>query len=222
MPDLIQRANRKTLALSIMKDGRVIVKAPHRMSDKLISKFIQDKQGWLKSKLDIIKKTNAEFEDCINYRSLLLYGEKYQICVGNVKRVMRDDVRKIIVAPNASKTSDVINKIKTWYKKLAKEILTERTKHIADAIKIQPGQIRLTNAKGKWGSCNLKKSISLNWRMIMLTPELIDYVIIHELCHVKELNHSSMFWKTVEMFLPNYQALRKNLKKYSFTLELYR
>ena len=221
-PDLIQRENRKTLILSIMKDGRVIVKAPKSLKDDVIDKFVLDKQKWLNSKLAIIKSTKEQFSDCINYQASLVYGEKYQIYVGEVKRVMCDSRRKCIVVSNKLNKNEAIAKIKNWYKVKAKEIVLSRIEHISHFIKIQYNSVKLSNAKGKWGSCNSKRNITINWRIVMLSPELIDYIIIHELCHIKEMNHSQSFWKMVGMFLPGYMDLRKKIKKYSFALELYR
>ncbi len=222
MPDLIQRENRKTLVLTIMKDGRVVVKAPNKMSKDLIDKFVVEKQKWIESKLFLIRNTYEEFEDCINYKKILLYGEKYEICVGNTKRVVCDTKHKKLILPKCGSIQNALIKIKQWYKVNAKNILVSRVSHISKLIKITCNDIKISNAKSKWGACNSKKNISLNWRIVMLPPEIIDYVIIHELSHIKEMNHSQKFWNTIAMFLPSYPVLRKRLKKYSFALELYR
>lgn len=221
-PDLIQRSNRKTLCLTILKDGMVIVKAPIKLSGAVIDKFIQSKQDWIASKLSIIAKTNNKFEDCINYKTAMLFGEKYEICLGSVKKVSRDEVHKKLVVPKDLQFQAIISKIKTWYKGIAKEVLVSRMSHISGKIKIKYDGLKLTNAKGKWGSCNSKKVIRLNWRLVMLPPELIDYVIVHELCHIKEMNHSQKFWSTLNAFLPHYQQLRVKLKNYGIVLDLFR
>lgn len=220
--DLIQRENRKTLTLSVMKDGRVVVKAPHKMSSDLINKFIEDKQRWLEAKVLLVKNMREEFSECIVYKQTLIYGVRYKICVGDTKSVIVDSSKKTIVAPKSISDGQILTKLKNWYKGNAKKIVLSRLDYISKRIKIAYNGFRLTNAKGKWGSCNSKKLISINWRIVMLPPELIDYVIVHELCHIKEMNHSPKFWQTLSLFLPNYSSLRKQLKKYSFTLDLYR
>ena len=78
-PDYIERSNRKTLSLAVMKDGNVVVKAPLNMEDSVIKRFVWDKQGWIKDKLFMINQTKSKFEDIINYKKFLLYGNRYTL-----------------------------------------------------------------------------------------------------------------------------------------------
>ena len=82
--------------------------------------------------------------------------------------------------------------------------------------------LKIGDSKGKWGSCNSLGIINLNWRVIMLPPKIIDYVIVHELCHLVEMNHSNKFWELVERFLPQTANLKKSIKEYGFLLGLFR
>lgn len=221
-PDLILKGNRKSITLTVLKDGRVVVKAPTRVSDVLINKFIVDKQRWLASKLSLIAGTNEQFLDCMEYKKTLLYGEKLLIVFDDCKSINADFNSQKLVVPEKYQSKDYKAKIVSWYKAEAKRVLFERLKYISSKIKLTALNIKLTNAKGKWGSCSSKKEIALNWKMLMLPPDVIDYIIIHELCHLKEMNHSQNFWQTVESFLPHYKNSRSKLKKYNFVLELYR
>ena len=89
-------------------------------------------------------------------------------------------------------------------------------------MQLEPSEVKLTNAKRKWGSCNSEQVISFNWRMIMLPPSLIDYIIVHELAHLIEMNHSSSFWAIVSAVLPNLKDCRASLKKCNFILQQFR
>jgi len=87
-------------------------------------------------------------------------------------------------------------------------------------LNVNPSNVYLSNAKSRWGSCNSKKEIRLNWRLIQAPPHIINYVICHELAHLKEMNHSNRFWEEVEKVLPEYRSSEKELKTLSSDLYL--
>ena len=115
----------------------------------------------------------------------------------------------------------IISKLKGWYKKKAKNVLEERLNYICSLIKLKPNAFRISDSKGRWGACNSKGNISFNFRVVMLEPSVIDYVIVHELCHLVEMNHSKRFWDLVYSFLPNAESQKQKIKEYSFLLGLY-
>jgi len=114
-----------------------------------------------------------------------------------------------------------MSKLKSWYKKTAKNILEERVGYISNLIKLSPNSIRISDSKGRWGACNSKGNVSFNFRVVMLAPSIIDYVIVHELCHLVEMNHSKRFWNLVDSFLPNASTQKQKIKEFSFLLSLY-
>lgn len=219
-PDYIERSNRKTLSLSVLKDGSVVVKAPIRMRDETINKFVEDKQNWIREKLLLVNKTKDKFEDIVTYRKFLLYGNRYSLLLSDVKRIETNDKFQIVI-PKRTEPEKILKVLKTWYKKVAKQILEDRLKFIESRIKLKSSLLRIGDSKGRWGSCNSKGVICLNFRVIMLPPAIIDYVIIHELCHLVEMNHSKNFWKLVETFLPNVENLKNAIKEYSFLLNIF-
>lgn len=220
-PDLITRSNRKTLSLSILKDGQVVVKAPLKMSNEAIHKFIYEKQKWIREKLSIIHQNQAKFEDVIKYKKFLLYGNEYSIKTSNVKKIQTAYNDLSILIPSNTPDEKIMPKLKSWFKKTAKTILEERVEYISSKIKLKPSGIRISDSKGRWGSCNNKGNISFNYRVVMLDPAVIDYVIIHELCHLVEMNHSKRFWNLVLSFMPNASICKNKIKEYSFLLSLY-
>ncbi len=221
VPDLIERSKRKTLSLSVMKDGAVVVRAPISMSDKKINDFVEEKQNWIKEKLAIVNKTNNKFEGVINNREFLLYGNKYTLVLADVKRIETNDNFQIVV-PKKTEPEKILKQLKAWYKKIAKKILQDRLKFVEERIRLKSNSMRINDSKGRWGSCNTMGIISFNWRVILLPPQIIDYVIVHELCHLVEMNHSKKFWELVQRFLPNYAVCKKAIKEYGILLSLYR
>jgi len=100
----------------------------------------------------------------------------------------------------------------TWYKKQARKVLTGRVKFFANKYDFKVRKIRISSARTRWGSCSQKGTLSYTWRLVMAPSNVIDYVVVHELCHLKEMNHSKAFWLQVEAILPDYKQRRKWLK----------
>ena len=220
LPDQIIKSNRKTLSLTIKNNGEIIIHAPQKIQDAHINKFLEQKQDWILSKLSAIKTNQNKFSEVITFNRFLLFGQEYAVIIGDVKRV---EVRQNnLVISKKIEQDKIVSAITSFYKKKAKEILQKRLYYWQDRLKIKCNNFRITNSKGKWGSCNSNSVITINWRAIMVLPACIDYIIVHELCHLIEMNHSKRFWTLVETFLPSYNTLRHDLKEYAFLLELYR
>ena len=99
-----------------------------------------------------------------------------------------------------------------WYKKTARGLFQERVGYYSRLSKLYPTGIKVTSGVYRYGSCSSSDSISLSWRLIMAPPHIIDYVIVHELCHIKEKNHSHRFWDLVETIIPDYRGCKRWLK----------
>lgn len=220
-PDLVTRSNRKTLSLSILKDGQVVIKAPLKMSNDAINKFVYEKQKWIREKLAIIESSKQKFDEIMHYKKFMLFGNKYSLKLANVKKIETSSNEMSIYIPKTIPEDKIMIKLKSWYKKTAKNILEERVGYISNLIKLSPNSIRISDSKGRWGACNSKGNVSFNFRVVMLEPAIIDYVIVHELCHLVEMNHSKRFWNLVTSFLPNASTQKNKIKEFSFLLSLY-
>ena len=106
-------------------------------------------------------------------------------------------------------TKDEIDSLKA----AAKPIIEEKVRHFADKIGVEYGKITIRNQRTRYGSCSAKGNLNFNCLIMLMPEEIIDYVIVHELCHIKEMNHSRRFWKEVEDILPDYKERRKWLKQ---------
>lgn len=219
MIDEIITTKNKRISIVITENAKVILKIPTNISREVAQEFVNKKASWIaKNKQKQLDKI-TKFNNIINKKTLFLYGEEYKISyLENTKAVVRED--KNIYFPIKCK-SNIDKYIKTYLSNLSKKIIFERVKQIEKIIGISSSKLSLTSAKRKWGSCSSKKEIKLNFRLIMLTPTLIDYVIIHELCHIRELNHSKKFWALVSMYDKNYKSHRIALKGSSVIGSLY-
>lgn len=106
------------------------------------------------------------------------------------------------------------------YKKQAKLYLQQKCMHFSELMGLRPDTVKVNSAKTRWGSCNRKGGINFTYRLLFVPEELIDYVVVHELAHLKEMNHSSRFWSVVEQTMPDYRLRRKRLRDYERQIEL--
>ena len=221
MIDYIKRTARKTLSIIINEKGEVTIKAPKRMSESDIYKFVQSKEKWINSKVNSIKQQNEINNDLFNYKCILFCGKKYRV----IKDTKAKDIQLeegIITIKKLSSLKREVRVLEKFLKNKCLEIVGQRLKYFSNIMQLEPQKVVLMNSKRKWGTCDSDQVISFNWRIIMLTPNLIDYVIVHELSHLIEMNHSPAFWAIVSAVLPNVKQLRSTLKQCNFILQQFR
>jgi len=204
---------KKTISIQI-KNGLIDVRAPQHIAQVEIDSFIQKKMSWIKKKVDTQNKIIApKRKKFLNNEYFLFMGKECKLNITvlkNKKNCIDDSNIQIIM-----KEKDINNKSKVkialekTYRKYALKILTEKTMFIASSINVEPEKIKVRSYKGRWGTCSYKKDISFNWKLIMAPEKIIEYVIVHELCHLIHFNHSKNFWESVENILPDYK-LRKD------------
>jgi len=208
----IVRSNRKTIAIYV-RDGSVEVRAPFNATKRAIDNFVSYKANWIREKLavqinQIVKRENfsLDYGDCITYR-----GELRPIIAAQGNRIGFDD-RGFYMPPNLSPEQVRYSCIRI-YQLLAKRDLTERVFQFAEELSIMPSVVKINSAKTRWGSCSTKNSLNFSWRLIMADDDLIDYVVVHELMHLIEMNHSRAFWYKVGRVLPDYKERIARLRE---------
>ena len=205
------RSNRKTLALYV-RDSGVEVRAPFHMTRKEIDSFVNGKQEWVERMItknaDLAEK-KALFE--VDYGSRVPYrGREY--IVGGIpeRKVFFDNAFCVPVYLNPDQVKRACVQI---YRMLARRDLTAKVQDYATQMGVEPLGLKINGAKTRWGSCSAKKNLNFSWRLMMADDEVIDYVVVHELAHIKEMNHSPRFWSVVEGVLPDYKTRQSRLKK---------
>jgi len=194
------------------------VRAPFRLSEKTIENFIRSKSRWIEKRQSQVQQNRVEPKSYTFGEEFLYLGELYQLAL--------TDKTKPIVELNgqlylSSKFQDKAEQeIRKWYRKEAESILKHRLEVYAAEMKLQPKSIRITSARQRWGSCSVKGDINLSWRLITAPLEIVDYVVVHELAHMKQHNHSKAFWAIVESVFPDYKARRKWLKDNSRLMDI--
>ncbi len=220
-PDAIIKTNRRSLSITITQKGEVIVHAPKRLSMDNIINFVNEKSNWIETKRNEILKKQEDHKDILTYNKMLFLGKQYlKYEMNGIKKV--ELTTSCLLCPKGLDESELLFKIAKWYMQTAKSILAERLEYLANLMQLDYNSFKISNTKNRWGSCDTKGNIKINFRLIMLPHKIIDYVLIHELSHLVEFNHSKKFYRVIESVMPNYDEARKNLKYYSDILLLFR
>lgn len=123
------------------------------------------------------------------------------------------DGEKLVILTADIHSSTIKNAVFQWYLSRAKVVILQRVEFYQKQLQETVEDIRIKDVKSRWGSCSSKRNLNFNWRLVMAPLEVLDYVVVHELCHLKEMNHSKAFWNLVEDILPDYQEQRAWLKE---------
>ncbi len=213
---LLKRSpRRKTVALRIDAGG-LTVSVPLRVSQGWLDRLLQDKAGWVLQKLDALRAApSTEWRDG---EALPFLGRRLKLCLvpGRVRApAVLADERLLVGVEDAVEAGRIEARVLDWYRRQALAHFGERLELYARRLGVPLPLMRLSSARTRWGSCNARGEIRLNWRLIKAPPEQIDYVVAHELAHLVEMNHSPAFWATVARIFPDHAAVRRELRRCS-------
>jgi len=220
IPYHLERRARKTVGLKINHNG-LIVHAPTRLSQKELERMLLSKADWIVKKLQDQRENILPAFEWKDGASLLLLGNPIQLSVrpDSVSRALEYEPGRISVAlPTPNNQTSIARKVLQWYKKQALTDFTRRIALLAAKLGADTPPLFLSSARSRWGSCNSRGEIRLNWRLLQAPPHIINYVVAHELAHLKEMNHSAKFWAIVEKIYPDYKTAEKELKVWSAKL----
>lgn len=209
------KKRRKTISLHINEEGRLIVYVPYHTPEEELEGFIKEKESWIIKKISEKERFIKEGEKAFIPGEKFLYlGESYPLEIGetNSKGIpLKLSFGKFILDKDHQK--EARNLFIRWYKREVKEKAEERVRYFSHRLQLFPKGLKITSAKYRWGSCSRDNRISFSWRIIMAPLNVMDYVLIHELIHIKEKNHSKKFWTALEATLPDYRKCRFWLKE---------
>ena len=226
----IVKMNRKTMAIHLSEDDIVIVKAPKGISDKIVMDFVHSKKDWIYERYIRRQQEEATRIRFCQGSKIAFAGDYLSISL-----VVKESIRgKHLVKYNPiSKELTIFSKninlqeeelirevVRRWYIQEARTAIEEKAKYYANIFGVTYEKISIKEQKSVWGSCSGKRNLNFNFKLIMMPEEILDYVVIHELAHLLEMNHSPRFWIRVESLCPNYRYYKDWLKvegyKYKF------
>jgi len=198
--------------LSIDEDGFLIIKSP-KVSTSYINKLIISKSAWINKARAKQQRKKAKLKDVWHNQELYLWGEKYTIKF-HIDSYLSYNIKKShidIYYKDKKSIEDILYDI---YANQSKEHIPPLVEELSSQMGLYPNRLSFRYAKRQWGSCSEKNNISLNIMLAKLPKDLVRYIIIHELSHIKYKNHQKEFWNFVAKYEPRYKQLTQELKKY--------
>jgi len=216
------RKRRRTISLQVKEGGRVVIRAPFHTPKWEIERFIERKHSWIVGKLSEKEKQAKQAQKPFLPGEKFLYlGERYPL---EIRESHHKESPLRLSFGNFVLQKDCVENARDlfveWYKKEAEEKIAERINYYSRNVHLFPKGIRITSAKSRWGSCSRDNRLSFSWRIVMASLAVMDYILIHELVHIREKNHSAKFWATLESILPDYRKHRLWLRENGHLLEL--
>ena len=224
IPYTIARSRRRSLAATVTAEGALSIKAPYLMPDFLVRRFLRDKADWIVNKVEERLRVQ-QTSDSVRFENgeLIHFFEKMVLIIVTESELAKktrlyfiNNTFQIIIKPGlapSKRKKEIKMAIHKWYKNSIKDELTRRVKMYAEQMGETFNKIYVKDVSSHWGSCSIRRNLNFNYRLAMIPVELADYVIIHELAHLKEMNHSPKFWKHVENVMPDYKTHRKWLQQ---------
>lgn len=216
----IIRIRKNSISL-IIRNGILYIRSPNILSERQIYLVIKKKEDWIKKKIDIQKERIENLNKESLRKDIFLYeGMEKKIDKINSKIYSTQIIKnKLIFSGPDLSDPNVEKRLQAWFRKVALEKIEKKSNFFAKKMKLSFRKVGVKNYKSKWGLCmNLRKEIYINWRLVMAPKSVLNYVIIHELCHLIEPNHSKKFWYYVEKIKPDYKMDEKWLKNKGYFL----
>lgn len=204
----IVRSARRSVGLKIDQQG-LTLQLPRRFALRDIDAVLQDKSNWILTKLAELQARPAA-PSLAAATEIDWLGEAYPLQISASRSAVKAGVIYLAAADNAA----IPTALSRLMQREARQFLAERLQHWAAQLKLQPNAMQLSGARTRWGSCSATGGIRLNWRLMQAPVPIIDYVVIHELCHLVEMNHSPRFWALVASACPDWKQKRAWLKQH--------
>lgn len=208
---------RKTIGLKITANG-LVVHAPKRISAIQLQQVLLQKAAWIQQKLALRETNQVAPMQWQDGEPLLFMGQDIVLTLqhhGTNKAVMLQGNQLLVRSPQVDQPAFVARKVLQWYAQQALPDFKRRVELVAAQMGEKITSVALSNAKSRWGSCNSRKQIRLNWRLIQAPPHIIQYVVCHEMAHLREMNHSARFYAVQESLFPNHLQAEKELRALS-------
>jgi predicted metal-dependent hydrolase len=207
---LKRSSKRRSIGLRIDDKG-LTVSMPLRAPENWLNEVLQGRASWVIDKLDGWQ-ARTPVTPCWTDGEIIPYlGEILTLRVGDFAKTLQQVGDELRVRDEGNELH-IERRVLAWYRKMALPLFLSRVAHYAPLLSVSPVSVTLTSAKTRWGSCTSRGAVRLNVQLIKLPQYLIDYVVVHELAHLREMNHSAAFWRVVANVCPDYRTLRSELK----------
>lgn len=219
----LKRSGRRSIGFSVSPEG-LQVTAPWRTPIPQVEAAVRDKSDWILSKLALMRQRQAQRTVWQHGQSFPLLGQAVQLHLDPRRHFPHEHALQgsskmtlYLNLPQNASEEQVCAQAKIWLKTRARRHFSAQLDAFAPQVGVQWRRLRLSSARTRWGSASSDGSIRLHWQLIHLPEDLIDYVIVHELAHLHEMNHSARFWQHVERVLPDFKKRRQSLRQHALS-----
>lgn len=206
----IKRSRRSSISLHIGRDGFVEVMAPYLIPQGFIKKFVENHSEWIEAKQALVRNSIRSPKKLTHGEKITYLGKDYSLEFGNYTKIEVKETSMFFPIGMKFRAKETLEK---WYISQAKKIITEQVEYYSKKMDTSFTSVVYSDTKSKWGSCTSDNRLQFNWRLIMTPLLVLRYVVIHELAHTKEKNHSASFWRIVREANPSYKMQIKWLKE---------
>ncbi len=221
--EIVFSRKRKRAEIVVRPDLKVEFRAPRGLSSETIKEMVRRKADWICKKLESFEANRLpdQKKQYVEGETYLYLGREYPLKImtpDSIKKpftALKDSELMVIPGKTSEGLSPLLVKKAIWdfYSERAEEEVGSIIKDYSKRLGIAPPPFKVKYQKRRWGSCSADSVIRINFQLIMAPPEQLEYVVVHELCHIKEKNHSVRFWRLVGKLMPGYEIHRKDLKK---------
>lgn len=224
----IEYGKRKKTVLSIEPSGFVKVKAPKGSDEALLMKAIEDRGEWIVQQLSHLEQLPKPFEEPAKKEfmegELFLYqGKPYPIAVIEdfeaVKCSVAFNGKQLTVSTQKMEEKAVRDALQRFYIRECRQILLKRIAFFQPNFKVKPSSVEVQDTPTKWGQCSSQRRLVFNWKLIMAPPEVLDYIVVHEMCHLVHMNHDRSFWRLVGKLKPDHEICSVWLEKHGHHMD---
>lgn len=222
--EILRRPYQRTMNLRVRPDGLLRVTCGRRMALHEITRFISESEVFIQKRMLEVEAMRARFplKEMVSGETFLFFGDRCALDViwsWNARpRVKPGDGAIEMLAPVSSSVEERRKSLRMFYRKQARLHLPERVNHWAARMSLYPRSVSIRGQRTRWGSCSASGAINLNWKLLAAPEFVIDYVVIHELAHIKFLDHSAKFWTLVAEHCPEWKSARKWLREYEYEI----
>lgn len=220
----VVRTNRRKSADIRVEEGAVTIVVPSSTSAERIDQLLAAKRRWIREKIALHQElTPTNPKRYVSGEAFSYLGRNYRLKVekGNFAPVKLVHGRLLVTVPNGTEQPHMVrNALVRWYKRQAEQKLTDKVERFAPVVGVEPAGVVIRTFKSRWGSCTSKGKLEFNWRIMMAPNRMVDYVVVHELCHLIRHDHSPEFWRELERVMPEYQQCREWLRDNAMKLSV--
>jgi predicted metal-dependent hydrolase len=203
--DVVLSARRRTMELSVERNGDLVIRAPEGATRARLEAFIREKRTWIYRKVaekEALRRA-VPVREYVSGEGFPYLGRSYRMLLVN-----RQDVPLLLDAGRFRLLRSEVEQGRShfirWYTEHGRKWLRRRVEVLAPRLGVEPGAVEVRDLGYRWGSCGRGRTLNFNWATVLLPPSIVEYVVVHELVHLRERNHSPAFWRRVERVLPDY------------------